>query len=74
MISGEDPAFPAPEASRDAFGDARVYPGMSLRDYFAAQVIGHLVCAPMRQELTTELDANYAYKVADAMLTARIQK
>lgn len=47
------------------------HPGLSLRDYFAAQVIGHLVCAPARQEMTSEMDAIYAYRVADAMLNER---
>jgi len=45
--------------------------GMSLRDYLAAQVIGHLVSSPLRQELDTAADASYAYKVADLMLKER---
>lgn len=45
--------------------------GMSLRDYFAASVIGHLTASPLRQENTIEHDASYAYKVADAMLKER---
>lgn len=45
--------------------------GLTLRDDFAASVIGHLVCAEVRQDFTTEKDAAYAYDVADAMMEAR---
>ena len=45
--------------------------GMTLRDYFAAKVIGHLCVSELRQENTTQQDAAYAYAVADAMLKAR---
>lgn len=45
--------------------------GFTLRDEFAASVIGHLVCAEMRQDFTTEKDAAYAYDIADAMMAAR---
>lgn len=45
--------------------------GMTLRDYIAASVIGHLVIAPFRQDQSTDSDAAYAYRVADAMLKAR---
>ena len=48
--------------------------GMTLRDYFAASVIGQLAASPLRVELTTEQDASYAYRVADAMLEAREAK
>lgn len=67
------PAFPSPEWS-DAHGN--VVPaeyGMSLRDYFAAKAMQALVGAEFRQEFTTEEDASYAYKMADAMLKAREQ-
>lgn len=45
--------------------------GMSLRDYFAAKVIGHLCVSELRQENTMQQDVAYAYAVADAMLKAR---
>lgn len=45
--------------------------GMTLRDYFAASVMGHLVCSPLHQENSLEGDARYAYLAADAMLAAR---
>ena len=47
------------------------YAGMSLRDYFASQIIGHLCVSELRQEKSTQQDAAYAYAVADAMLAAR---
>jgi len=43
----------------------------SLRDDFAASVIGSLVVSDIRQDFTTEQDATYAYSVADAMMDAR---
>jgi hypothetical protein len=62
------PAFPSGETRyRDGIG------GMSLRDYFAGQVINGLVST-----LTSSWQKNYgpelakiAYEVADAMLEAR---
>lgn len=65
------PAFPAPDAGEEHFSQRSVYMGMTLRDYFASKVIGRLVVSPLRQEMTTDQDANYAYIVADAMLKAR---
>lgn len=47
------------------------YQGMTLRDYFAAAVIGHLAASPLRQDLRLEQDVSYAYKIADAMLAER---
>lgn len=47
---------------------------LELRDQFAASVIGHLVCSEMRQDNTTDQDARYAFKVADAMMAARSAK
>ena len=49
------------------------YHGMTLRDYFAAKAMQALVGADFRQDFTTEEDALYAYKMADAMLKAREQ-
>ena len=68
MIDGNDPAFPAPEAAQKHFGDPSVYPGMTLRDYFAAQVIGHLAAGDAGSYYDNAVDA---YKIADAMLSAR---
>ena len=42
--------------------------GMSLRDYFAAKAMNAFLS---RDESTLENDAEYAYKMADAMLKAR---
>ena len=69
------PAFPVhdlqaaqPSSMNDLNAMAR---GMSLRDYFAAKVIGHLCVSELRQENTMQQDVAYAYAVADAMLKAR---
>jgi len=60
------PAFP----SHGSMGEVS-HEGMSLRDYFAAKVIGHLCVSELRQENTMQQDVAYAYAVADAMLKAR---
>jgi hypothetical protein len=69
------PAFPGLNAEMtgiDSNGNERweTEPsgGMSLRDYFAAQVIATLINNP---ESTYDQDATNAYRMADAMLEAR---
>lgn len=50
--------------------------GMTLRDYFAGQIItgllGHAFVGPSHQD-QTELMAERAYKAADAMLKQRLK-
>lgn len=58
------PAFPQFVISN---GGAYVDGGMTLRDYFAAQVL------PMMMDFSAEFGAIEAYKWADAMLKAREQ-
>lgn len=67
------PAFPIQgHSTRNGQGFQLVMAdGMTLRDYFAASVIGHLAASPLRQEMTIEHDASYAYRIADAMLKER---
>ena len=75
MRNDGDPAFPS-----------TAYPGMSLRDYFAAMAMAALIAEPMWGEgskplamVLTEDDgslgrtryARAAYKIADAMLLER---
>jgi hypothetical protein len=58
------PAFPG-------YGD----PGMTLRDYFAAKAMqGNLASMVEGQEFDPSMGAEWAYKVADAMLKAREAK
>ena len=58
------PAFPG-------YGD----PGMTLRDYFAAKAMqGNLASMVEGQEFDPSMGAEWAYKVADAMLKARVAK
>ncbi len=46
--------------------------GMSLRDYFAAQVLPSIVIADVKRELTSTAQvAEKAYMIADAMLKER---
>jgi hypothetical protein len=63
------PAFPI-NANESA--DRCIYTGMTLRDYFAAHAMG--VCDDtLRPAYTFNEKAEYAYKMADAMLKARGQ-
>lgn len=57
-INDGGPAFPA----LNVCGQSN---GMSLRDYFAAQIVPHVGAGDPKYR------AEYAYKLADAMLAAR---
>lgn len=74
------PAFPLPFRPSD--WDAEIdftipFPGMSLRDYFAGQAIGHISAYAMADQWGKSgpewrfAAAQEAYKFADAMLEAR---
>lgn len=79
------PAFPALDLGEQDFGQRGAYPGMTLRDYFAAKALAALITEPPwgegSQAITSRLSdatgdeamnyANVAYKIADAMLKAR---
>ena len=57
------PAFPSPFESFD---------GMSLRDWFAGQAVsGSVAYANFHESDDARTAAEYAYRVADAMLEAR---
>ena len=45
--------------------------GMTLRDYFAAQIIGHLASMETRSSALVTEDVETSYFYADAMLKAR---
>jgi hypothetical protein len=63
------PAFPI-DAHESA--DRCIYTGMTLRDYFAAKAMqGNLASMVEGQEFDPSIGAEWAYKVADAMLKAR---
>lgn len=66
------PAFPAPDLGEQDFFQKGAYPGMTLRDYFAAQAMNGSMasCAP-DQDITPRLMAKWSYEMADAMLKAR---
>jgi hypothetical protein len=65
------PAFPSSEW--DAQYERTFHAGgMTLRDYFAAKVMqGNLASMVEGQEFAPSMGAEWAYKVADAMLKAR---
>lgn len=68
-------AFPIiPPLDTDG-GSASGYPfptsGMSLRDYFAAHVLGSIVALNWNDDTSTLQIASFSYACADAMLEAR---
>ena len=79
------PAFPAPELGAQDFGQPWAYPGMTLRDYFAAKAMQGIVSsidgednyrrlrghAAAAELSVSEWIARDAYKQADAMIKAR---
>jgi len=75
MTDTSPPAFPFTETD-----NAIMYPGMTLRDYFAGQVVGHIYkdfWDAVRAD-KGQFDADWpmglameAYRMADAMLKAR---
>lgn len=69
-------AFPQPIAVSPMGDYCPAYPGMTLRDYFAAKVMqGMLVHQDQNASFGGDLvDAKVAYRMADAMLAAREAK
>lgn len=70
MTLTTEPAFPVN-------GATSWYPGMTLRDYFAAQALQILLKYSMKNddwELWRQWAANEAYNVADAMINARDER
>ena len=66
-MEGGGPAFPATDDATEGI----VYRGMSLRDWFAGQVLPSLVA---RSDDTNQNLAEAAYRIADAMLASRLAK
>lgn len=67
------PAFPTENAAQTGATTWR-YEGMSLRDYFAAQIIAgsvEVILSSYSQHESAEKRAKTAYLMADAMLEAR---
>ena len=69
------PAFPAADHNIDGghwdgrYEITKEYRGMTLRDWFAGQVFGSIMCEPDIQSYTQA--ARRAYEAADAMLAER---
>ena len=71
MSEFQPPAFP--EYENPAHGSDTLYPGMLLRDYFAARMMGYFLnqqTYPYR-EYNLQNAAMSAYKMADVMMKAR---
>lgn len=75
------PAFPEPYTCLHSDDLISAAPGMSLRDWFAGQVVGSIIQANVTKPLyehgnadtrkTNEWCGTEAYRVADAMIKAR---
>jgi hypothetical protein len=68
------PAFPVIPPDTHTYREWPAYPGMSLRDYFAAKAIEGIISAYAGPECSLPNDdtaAVLAYRYADAMLKAR---
>ena len=72
------PAFPAPELGAQDFGQPWAYPGMTLRDYFAAKAMPACYAEYFTHANIHGFDEGWkmgvaldAYAMADAMLEAR---
>jgi len=75
-INDGGPAFPSEEQIRcnGEVCDTRKFPGMTLRDYFAAAALQGIVSDPslfVKSKRDVELVSRSAYEFADAMLKAR---
>jgi len=67
-------AFPNEETIMHAeiITDYHYYPGMTLRDYFAGQVLAGAIANPnLKHKISTTKVAQNAYSLADAMLEKR---
>ena len=72
-INNGGPAFPIAEFYMPNGNLAQVgHPGMSLRDYWAGQVVnGELAGLPPENSISAEALAKWGFIVADAMIAAR---
>lgn len=66
-------AFPQPVAYTPLGQEVPSYPGMTLRDYFAAKALAGMLADPNVRlgDNGTKIVAALAFEVADAMLAAR---
>lgn len=71
-INEGGPAFPFRE--QDGEGGYQRFPGMSLRDYFAAAALQGMLSDPDAGKVDWKHLAEEAYEAADAMLAARERK
>lgn len=65
-INTGGPAFPTEAKNHSGIAAS---PGMTLRDYFAAKAMQGML--PRPGSIDPKQDAEFAYKMADAMLKAR---
>jgi len=56
------------------FTGAYTLPALTLRDYFAGQALAGFIAASTGRDVLAKLEARMCYRMADAMLAARIQQ
>lgn len=68
-------AFPQPAINNNGridYADHQGYGGLAMRDYFAAAALqGFLANSQIKTRFDPKDDAEYCYKIADAMLKER---
>jgi hypothetical protein len=65
--------FPTMVKSESQYGEYEFYPvgGFTLLDYFAGQALAGIIASDCSDKMAVEPRARLAYRIADAMLTAR---
>ncbi len=66
MVDKRKPAFPVIDP-----GSGLYWHGLTIRDWFAGQVLAGIASDPEFNNMSYEITAQIAYAQADAMMTAR---
>lgn len=66
----DEPALPGTESNGLNCG----MPGMTIADVFAGQIIGQLLTSPARRDKSHPQDVEFAYYIADLMMTERAKR
>ncbi len=70
LKEGEQPAFPV---GANEYGGHGTCFGLTVRDYFAAKAMNGICAHPETWGLVEQEIADHSYRLADAMLAARVK-